>query len=185
MTATEPFDPAKIERPDPALFQYYLLAALLTGPLTPFVLLPLWFRYITLRYHFDDGGVSMKWGVIFRREVYLTYRRIQDIHLTENVLQRWMGLAKITLQTASASSQSDMVIEGVLQAEQLRDFLYSKMRGAVNDAGQAAAGGTNVGTPPISRITGISSVDRTTKVLEDIRDALQKLVAMKKHGGER
>lgn len=34
----------------------------------------------------------MSWGILFPREVHLTYRRIQDIHLTRNVLQRWMRL---------------------------------------------------------------------------------------------
>ena len=126
------FDAFKLERPDPRLFQYYLWCALLTVPLSPIVFIALWFRYSTLRFKFDDAGVAMSWGVFFKQEVYLTYRRIQDIHLTRNLLQRWMGLAKISLQTASGSSKAEMAIEGVLQAEELRDFLYSRMRGAKN-----------------------------------------------------
>ena len=125
-----PWDPTSIERPDASLFRYYVFVSLLSGPLTPIVLLPLYFRYITLRYKFDEAGVSMRWGILFRKEVYLTYRRIQDIHLTRNLLQRWMGLAKISLQTASGSSQAEMAIEGILQPERLRDFLYSQMRGS-------------------------------------------------------
>ncbi|HBE71140.1 MAG TPA: hypothetical protein DDW52_23590 [Planctomycetaceae bacterium] len=158
------FDATKITRPDPALFRYYVLSSLLTGPLTPFVLIPLWCRYITLRYKFDDSGVSMRWGVLFRREVYLTYRRLQDIHLTRNILQRWMGLAKISLQTASGSSQAEGVIEGVLEAEELRDFLYSKMRGAKDTTTTANSSGHP------------EDQARATAALEDIRDALQELV---------
>jgi hypothetical protein len=62
--------------------------------------------------------------------VNLTFRRLQDIHLTHNLLQRWMGLATISLQTASGNAGAEMAIEGVLQAEALRDFLYARMRGA-------------------------------------------------------
>ena len=40
-----------------------------------------WFRYHTMRYRFDAEGVSMSWGILFRREVLLNYSRIQDIHL--------------------------------------------------------------------------------------------------------
>ncbi len=69
----------------------------------------------------------------FKREVNLTYRRLQDIHLTHNLLQRWMGLATISLQTASGNAGAEMSIEGVLEAEQLRDFLYARMRGAKDD----------------------------------------------------
>jgi len=116
MTGESAFDAAKIEQPDPKLFRYYVLAALMTGPLSPFVLIPLWLRYATLRYKFDDSGVSMKVGVLFRREVHLTYRRIQDIQLTRNLFQRWMGLPTISLQTASGSSDAEISIEGKRQS---------------------------------------------------------------------
>ena len=54
MTVESSFDAAKIEQPDPKLFWYYVLVALMTGPLSPFVLIPLWLRYATLRYKFDE-----------------------------------------------------------------------------------------------------------------------------------
>ncbi len=171
------FDPTNIERPDPALLRYYIYTALLTGPLTPIVLLPLWFRYYTLRYKFDDSGVSMRWGILFRREVYLTYRRLQDIHLTRNVPQRWMGLAKISLQTASGSSQAEMVVEGVLQAEELRDYLYSQMRGA-RDRGAKDEGSASTLLDSEGRevVSSLSDDDRVTSALTEIRDAMQTLV---------
>lgn len=86
----------------------------------------------------------MRWGLLFRRESTLTYARIQDIHLTSNILERWLGLARIQIQTASASAAAEMTIEGLHEFEAVRDFLYSKMRG-VRDAGGANAptGGTD------------------------------------------
>jgi uncharacterized membrane protein YdbT with pleckstrin-like domain len=124
------FDPSRIERPDRALMKYYVITALLTGPLSIFVILPLFFKYETLRYKFDSEGMSMRWGILMRREIYVTYRRIQDIHLTRNLIQRWLGLATISIQTASGSSSPEMSVEGILEADALRDYLYTKMRGA-------------------------------------------------------
>ncbi len=124
------FDPQKIERPDPVLLKYYALVSLAAGPLFPFAFIPLLCKYITLRYQFEADGVSMKWGVLFRREINLTHRRIQDIHLTNNIFQRWMGLANVAIQTASGSAAPEMTIEGVLQTDSLRDYLYAQMRGA-------------------------------------------------------
>lgn len=118
-----------IERPDAKLMVYYALRSLLVGPLFPVLLVLGWFRYHTLRYRFDDEGISMAWGILFRREVHLTYSRIQDLHLVSNVVERWLGLARIQVQTASAGAQAEMTIEGLLEFEALRDFLYSKMRG--------------------------------------------------------
>jgi uncharacterized membrane protein YdbT with pleckstrin-like domain len=122
-SADDTFDPTAIERPAAALLKYYFLVALLSGPAFPIVFLPLLFKYETLRYRFDDSGVSMSWGLLFRRETYLTYRRIQDIHLTRNIIQRWMKLATVSVQTASGSATPEMSIEGILAADQLRDYL--------------------------------------------------------------
>ena len=120
------FDATKITRPAPVLLTYYILVAV---PTLFFALPLLWFRYLTLQYKFDSEGVSMQWGLLFRKEILLTYRRIQDIHLTRNIVQRWFGLATVGIQTASASSGPEMSIEGILEAEPLRDFLYQRMRG--------------------------------------------------------
>ena len=65
----------------------------------------------------------MRWGILFRREVSLTYRRIQDIHLRSGILQRWLGLADILVQTASGSAGAEMTIEGLQEYEQVREFL--------------------------------------------------------------
>jgi putative membrane protein len=76
------FNPSAIERPDKSLLKYYVLMSLLTGPGIVVMFLPLFFKYETLRYKFEDDAMSMSWGILFRHEIHLTYRRIQDIHLT-------------------------------------------------------------------------------------------------------
>jgi membrane protein YdbS with pleckstrin-like domain len=134
--------PATLQ-PHPNLLRYYLLAALVFGPGWIVAVLPFYFRYRTLRYDLDGEGITMRWGILFRREVSLTYARIQDIQLTSNVVERWLGLARIQLQTASGSASAEMTIEGLRLADGLRDFLYSRMRGAADAkpprAGLAAA----------------------------------------------
>ncbi len=118
-----------LERPHPSLLTYYILGSLLLGPFFFVALVPLYFRYHTMRYRFDDEGISMRWGILFRREVHLTYSRIQDIHLVSNVVERWLGLARIQIQTASGSSKAEMTIEGIREFEALRDHIYARMRG--------------------------------------------------------
>ncbi len=175
---------ASIERPDPKLMQYYVVLSLISGPAFPFVLLAQWMRYITLRYKFDDHGVSMSYGVFVRREVNLTYRRLQDIHLTRNLLQRWMGLATISLQTASGNAGAEMSIEGILEADALRDYLYSKMRGARDEV---QAGIITAAVLPDSDYTldakpamdSASANTSTMQTLLEIRDAMQRIADRK------
>ena len=159
------FDPAAITRPAPELLRYYVVTSVVGTlcliPLTIVALLPSLFKYHTLRYRFDDDGVSMAWGVLFRREINLTYRRIQDIHVTRNLFQRWMGLATVAIQTASGSAKPEMSIEGILEVDQLRDFLYSKMRGARGETESAVA--------------GAGPADEALGLLREIRDELAAL----------
>lgn len=119
-----------VRRPVPALLTYYLLLSIAAGPGIVIALPLRIFRFRTLQYEFDDQGVTMRWGILFRREISLTYARIQDIHLVSNVVERWFGLGRVQLQTASGQAAAEMTIEGLPDFEQLRDELYQRMRGA-------------------------------------------------------
>jgi putative membrane protein len=118
-----------IERPHQSLLKYYLISCLAFPPLLIIAGPYLYFRYHTMRYKFTDDGISMSWGILFRREIIVNYARIQDIHLKSNIVERWLGLARILVQTASGSGGAEMTIEGLKEFEALRDFLYSRMRG--------------------------------------------------------
>lgn len=127
-----------IERPHPNLFKLYVIRALLTGPGLVVALPYLYFRYHTMRYRFDEEGVTMRWGIIFRHEIRLNYGRIQDIHVTSGLIQRWLGLADLHIQTAAGSAAAEMTIEGIQQYALVRDFLYRRMRGTREPAAAAA-----------------------------------------------
>ncbi|MEM6703833.1 MAG: PH domain-containing protein [Acidobacteriota bacterium] len=144
-----------LERPHARLMTYYVLRSILTLPLMPVVLPYLFFRYHTMRYRFDEEGVSQRWGILFRREISLTYSRLQDIHLASNVVERWLGLARVQLQTASGSSKAEMTIEGLLEYEEVRDFLYSRMRG-VKASPEDSAAETTDGDPLVTALESVA-----------------------------
>ena len=163
MTDT-PFDPRSIERPDPALLTYYIWVSLLTVFGFPFVFVAYYIRFRTLRYRFDDEGISMSWGLLFKREVLLTYRRIQDIHVSRNLFERWLGLSSVSVQTASGTAGAEMTLVGITDADRLRDYLYTRMRGARGEAPDAA---------PIALVPE----DELLVLLQDIRDGIRALLA--------
>jgi membrane protein YdbS with pleckstrin-like domain len=162
------------------LIKYYLLASLAAGP-GLIVLIPLrFFRYRTLRYEFDNEGMTARWGLLFRREVSLTYARIQDIHLVSNIVERWFGLGRVEIQTASGKAGAEMTIEGLPDFEHVRDQLYLRMRGA-RGGGQAAAEGPAKAAPAPE---AARDVDQATAALREaaaelraIRELLPRLSA--------
>lgn len=118
-----------LERPDKNLLVLYVLQSLAALFLAPIVFLPLYFKYHTLRYRIDAEGLSVAWGILFKREIHLTYKRIQDIHVHRNLIERWLGIGTVEIQTASGSAEAEMSLVGIRQHEDVRDFLYRRMRG--------------------------------------------------------
>jgi uncharacterized membrane protein YdbT with pleckstrin-like domain len=158
-----------IRRPAPALLKYYILSSFLVGPLFFVPLIYLNFRYRSMRYEFDAEGISMSWGILFRRQITLTYARIQDIHLTSNIVERWLRLARIQIQTASASSAAEMTIEGLHEFEAVRDFLYSKMRGVRGTAHATHAAVAASAEPSLA-----AALREVAAELRAVREALEK-----------
>lgn len=173
--AADTYFPARLPtvlRPHPRLLKYYVLTSCLAGPFFFFPLLPLYFKYRSLRYEVDEEGIAMRWGILFRREVSLTYARIQDIQLTSNFVERWLGLARIQVQTASGSASAEMTVEGVPEFNAMRDFLYSRMRGARGDAGGGGVTArSHAGTDRAAALPG------ETAVLDDLTVTLREIAA--------
>ena len=109
-----------IERPDKVLLTYYLLSCLVFPPMILVAGPYYYFRYHTMRYRFTDDGISMSWGILFRREIIVNYARIQDIHLKSNVVERWLGLAPLHLHTPTGSSAAAISIQGNNEIEARR-----------------------------------------------------------------
>ncbi len=161
-----------LERPESSLLYYYAFRSILLGPFFFVLLIPLYFRYHTMRYRFDDEGVSMRWGILIRREINLTYARIQDIHLVSNFVERWLGLARIKIQTASGSAKAEMTVEGVGQYAALRDFLYARMRGT-----RGGLVGPSSPAAPTGGVAALdlSSVAELTATLRSVTEELRSL----------
>jgi uncharacterized membrane protein YdbT with pleckstrin-like domain len=65
-----------IEKPHKDLWTYYLISSLAFFIFFPIAALVLRFKFQTLRYRFTDEGISMSWGILFRRETIINYARI-------------------------------------------------------------------------------------------------------------
>jgi uncharacterized membrane protein YdbT with pleckstrin-like domain len=111
----------------------------------------------------------MSWGVLFRRETIVNYARIQDIHLRSNFVERWLGLARVIIQTASGNSSAEMTLEGLKEFEAIRDFLYDRMRGVKDPAPKA---GTTASAPGGQDAELAAALREVAKELRETRLAL-------------
>ncbi len=173
-------DTQALERPSPKLLNYYFLCSLLTGPAIIVSLPALIIRYTMLRYYFEESGLRMTTGLIFRKEVIVAFRRIQDIHVSANVVQRWLGIATVSIQTASGNATPEIVLEGITNADQVRDWLYERLRGAKGQSAVTAPQSNRLSSS--ERALAIASPpenEDALALLREIRDALA-IVASRK-----
>jgi putative membrane protein len=116
----------------------------------------------------------MRWGILFRREVNLTYARIQDIHLTSNLVERWLGLAEVKVSTASGSARAEMTIEGLREYELVRDFLYMKMRGGHDRPAAGPSEASRTARTGDARDDVVSALRQVSEDLRAVREALER-----------
>lgn len=145
-----------ITRPHRKLLVQYSIRSLAGLFLAPIVWVPLYFKYHTLRYSIRDDGISASWGILFKREVHLSYKRIQDIHVSRSLVERYLGLGTVELQTAAGSAAAELSLEGMEHFEAIREFLYRRMRGHESASATRAAAGK-------------AEVERTDEVVELLR----------------
>jgi len=161
-----PINPQKIyaiTRPESVLLTLYLIRSLAGLIFFPLIFLPLLVRYLTLRYRFDEESIRKSYGFVFRKEGLVQYARIQDLHLKRGLLQRWLRLATIEVQTAAGTASAELTIEGLTNYEELRDFLYSKMRGA------------RFGEEEKGVAQAVTEADEAVALLTEIRDEIRQL----------
>ena len=156
----------EVNRPDPALLTYYILCSFMSFIGVVVVLPAMWVRYSTLRYQLEPTGIRMQVGWMFRREVVVAFRRIQDIQISSNLIQRWLGISSVSIQTASGNAMPEIVIEGVREPERVRDWLYSRMRGASQRSTPEKAFQSSNSNDSVSR-------EELLQVLKEIRDSLK------------
>ena len=161
----------QIETPSQALLTYYFLTSLFAGPLLLIAFPIMWIRFKTLRYELQDSGIRMSCGLLFRKEVIVAYRRIQDIHVSHNMFQRWLGISNVSIQTASGNAMPEIVVEGVQAPDQLRDWLYERMRGAKTGSTERSSLSHEVLSATAD------DADNVTRILQGIRDNLAAIVS--------
>jgi putative membrane protein len=79
------------------------LGALLLGWI--FSIVSSFISYWNFEVAYRDGRFRRSYGLISRFENVVPLRRIQIVRLTDNLLQRWLGVSKLYMETAGAFSE--------------------------------------------------------------------------------
>ena len=111
-------------------FQWFLLVLMIILLICFFV--SFFWQYLYYRLYFydfvDDGGTIMK-GVIARATGHVSYNRLQNIYIDQDLLDRIFGLYDVHYETAGETSGFYSHVDGLnkVNADKLSKFLIDKM----------------------------------------------------------
>ncbi|WP_394698796.1 PH domain-containing protein [uncultured Methanoregula sp.] len=86
--------------------------------------------YESMWYELREDEMSWKRGIWFRTTGIVPYNRITNLDVRQGPVMRALGISTLAIQTAGYSGQvaSEIKIEGVEKAEDLREFIRSMVR---------------------------------------------------------
>jgi len=100
-------------------------------------------KYLSFRYRLADDELVIRAGILTRNERHVPYARIQNIDLSQNPLQRALGVADVTIETAGGHEpEARMQVLSLGAIAHLREHVYRGRNGALADkAREEPAGG--------------------------------------------
>jgi membrane protein YdbS with pleckstrin-like domain len=107
-----------------------------------FVVLIALLTYNNFTYEIDKDGLTIEQGVIYKKLVSLPYEQIQNVNIERTVLDRLLGLSRISIETAGAAAAGNgakVRAEAVIPAlhldyaKKVHDLLIDGVDGVHND----------------------------------------------------
>ena len=90
-----------------------ILAILFFG----FILLIALLAYYNYHYSLNGEGLTIDYGVIFKKSTTIRYDRIQNVNIERSLTDRILGLSRISVETAGSSSGQTVSVTGGYSAK--------------------------------------------------------------------
>lgn len=93
-------------------------------------------RYDTTWYVLTERSMRLRRGIWTIAEVTITFENVQNVRVSSGPVQRYFGIADVVVETAGSgggeakgrTTMNQGVIEGVSNAEEIRDLVMSRVR---------------------------------------------------------
>ncbi len=93
-----------------------------------------WFKYHFYTYTFEEFDMKLKKGILYRKEVTISYRQMQDINITRGIVFQIFGVSRILIDSGGheepyESNTTDIILEPIdqFEAKEIRDMLQKKI----------------------------------------------------------
>jgi len=95
--------------------------------------------YQRFEYDLTETTFDLRSGVLSTRDREIPYRRVQNVSISRNVVQRVLGIAEVTLETAGGSSaEAELRYVAVAEADRLQNEIGRRKRHVARSEGGEA-----------------------------------------------
>jgi uncharacterized membrane protein YdbT with pleckstrin-like domain len=138
---------------------WWLLVLILTGP-----------YHRSLRYEIQDDEVIVHAGIWTKSVKHVPYRTVTNLEVKRDVLDRWLGIGTLNIQTAGMSGQNgaEERLVGLPDVQEVYDGVAAELR---RFRGGMAPTQTEVEIP--SAVDRIDALDEILAEVRTIRQALE------------
>jgi putative membrane protein len=99
-------------------------------------------RFKRYRYDLTDDTFDIHSGVLSRRDREIPYERIQNVDISQNIVQRFLDIAEVRLETAGGSgTEAQLRYVSSAEATRLQEELSRRKRGVSGEASESDAEG--------------------------------------------
>jgi len=137
---------------------WWTLAMLLTGP-----------YYRSLSYEIQDDEVIVRVGVLTKSVKHVPYRTVTNLTIKRDILDRWLGLGTLNIQTAGMSGQTgaEERLVGLTNVQEVYELVATELR---RFRGGMAPTAAEVEGAPV-----VASADALSAILAEVRAIRQSL----------
>ena len=120
-------------------------------------------RYLTLRYKIDNGELTVKEGLVFKRVRTVPLERIQNIDSTQNLLHRMLGVAEVRVETAAGKEpEAKLRVLSLDKISRLRNSVFgsrTNRRSATSNPDPGTISDPDVVAPPVTEVIHTISIE--------------------------
>ncbi|MBC1435727.1 PH domain-containing protein [Paenilisteria rocourtiae] len=98
------------------------------------LLAPALIKYFTYRYRMDDKGIRVKYGLFFKKNIFIPYERIQTVQQKQWFFYMPFHVVQILIETAGGGkAEADLSAVPVSVAQELKDLRAGKVAELVEE----------------------------------------------------
>lgn len=108
---------------------FWLIAGIAIIPIAIILGVLAYYQYRSFTFHVNDNELIIHKGVFFKERIVIGVDRIQSIQVTENLVQRVLGLVALKVDTAgSKGNELEIPALEVKHANALKELLYTRKK---------------------------------------------------------